>query len=95
MFQRHGLDYCCGGHASLEHACRAKGLDPAAVMEEIAQGDAAPVRPRWDLAPLPELIRFIVSRYHDKLRAELPELIALAERVETRHADAPACPRGA
>jgi regulator of cell morphogenesis and NO signaling len=50
--------------------------------------------PQWETAPLSELIHFIVSRYHAQLRCVLPELIALAERVEDRHAGHPSCPRG-
>ena len=48
----------------------------------------------WTRAPLSDLIRFIVSRYHDTLRAELPELGAIAQRVEAWHRTQPACPRG-
>lgn len=51
-------------------------------------------RQQWDTAPLSELIHFIVSRYHARLRSDLPELIALAEQVESRHGDHPACPHG-
>ena len=55
---------------------------------------STPDRPQWNSAPLADLIRFIVSRYHDTLRAELPELIVLAERVESQHGTEPTCPRG-
>lgn len=51
-------------------------------------------RLHWNSAPLSDLIRFIVTRYHGPLRAELPELIALAGRVEAQHGEAHACPRG-
>ena len=94
VFHRMGLDYCCGGRQALSDACRAKGLDPDAVLTAIAAEESSADLPRWDTAPIPDLIRFIVERYHDSLRAELPELIALAARVETRHADKPDCPRG-
>ena len=30
IFERYGLDFCCGGRASLEEACRERGLDPEA-----------------------------------------------------------------
>ena len=50
--------------------------------------------PTWDARPLPELIAFILDRYHAKLRRELPELVALAAKVEARHDDKPSCPRG-
>ena len=43
---------------------------------------------------MPALVQFIVERYHAALRRELPELIALAARVEERHVDKADCPRG-
>lgn len=45
-------------------------------------------------ATTPKLIAHILSRYHDTHRRELPELIALAQRVETKHADDPDAPHG-
>lgn len=35
-----------------------------------------------------------MSRYHAELRVELPELIALADRVEREHRDDALCPTG-
>jgi regulator of cell morphogenesis and NO signaling len=35
-----------------------------------------------------------VDFYHQRLRVELPELISLAAKVETRHAEKASCPRG-
>ncbi len=46
------------------------------------------------MAPISDLVRFIVERYHEPLRAELPAVIALATRVESRHGDKASCPRG-
>jgi regulator of cell morphogenesis and NO signaling len=94
VFQRYGLDYCCGGRKPLEDVCRSKGLDAAAILDAISDEEQTVDLPRWDTAPLPELIRFIVDRYHAGLRTELPDLIALAARVEERHADKDTCPRG-
>jgi regulator of cell morphogenesis and NO signaling len=95
VFHRHGLDFCCGGRRPLADACRERGLEAAAVLEEIdretpAESDV----PGWDTRPIPDLVAFIVSRYHDGLRAELPQLIALADKVERKHADKSSCPRG-
>lgn len=94
VFQRYGLDYCCGGRKPLEDVCRTKGLDAATILDAIADEEKTTDLPRWDNAPLPELIRFIVERYHEGLRRELPDLIALAARVEERHAEKETCPRG-
>jgi len=94
VFHRQGLDYCCGGKRSLAEACAEKGLDPQAVLAEIeAEAPEADERP-WSERPLPELIDHILSTYHEPLRAELPELVAMAEKVESRHAEKTSCPRG-
>jgi hypothetical protein len=34
-FERHGLDYCCGGKQPFDEACLAKGLKPESVMQEV------------------------------------------------------------
>ena len=94
MFQRVGLDYCCGGRQALSDACVSKGLDPEAILSAIAQEESNVDIPRWETAPLPDLIQFIIHRYHDSLRFELPALIAQAARVEQRHAANPDCPHG-
>ena len=94
VFQRFGLDYCCGGRKALADACRDKGLDAEDVLAAITTEEAAVDLPRWATAPLPDLIDFIVRRYHETLRIELPELIAMAARVEQRHGDKSACPHG-
>src|SRR5690554_3579996 len=41
-----------------------------------------------------ELVDFIVDRFHEGHRRDLPEIIALAERVESVHFDHEQAPRG-
>ena len=83
---RHGLDYCCHGQRTLAEACRAAGLDPAAVAAELeaepAGGDAS-----WAALPAPELADHIVATHHRYLREELPALEALAGKVATVHGE--------
>lgn len=96
VFTHYGLDYCCGGRRSLAEACDAKGLDAGAVLADI-EGDeraGSELSPSWEYAAFPQLIDFIVGTYHQRLRVELPELIALATKVERRHGEKAACPRG-
>jgi regulator of cell morphogenesis and NO signaling len=94
-FQRLGLDFCCGGQATLADACATRGLDLAAVEADLRAStftDRAFVA--WELRPLGEVIDHVLAQFHERHRAELPPLILLARRVEERHADKAACPRG-
>ena len=95
VFHRFGLDFCCGGRRPLAEACRERGLDEAEVLEALSRetADQSPAI-RWDTAPIPDLVAFIVSRYHDRLREELPQLVTLAAKVESKHAEKPSCPHG-
>lgn len=94
VFLRHRLDFCCGGRQTLVDACKEVGIDPGAVVAEISAANAAPSEERWDTRPLPELIDFIVKRFHEPLRADLPALLEAAQRVERVHGGKPSCPRG-
>jgi regulator of cell morphogenesis and NO signaling len=95
VFHRYGLDFCCGGRRPLAEACRERGLDEVAIVDAIERESAADTSsPRWDIAPIADLVAFIVARYHERLRDELPQLVALARKVEAKHADKAACPRG-
>ncbi len=95
VFLRHGLDFCCHGQRSLVEACNEKGLDPHAILGEL-ENAAAPqgVAARLKDSPLPEIVDFILERYHAALRRDLPGLIDLAAKVERVHADKATCPRG-
>lgn len=95
VFRRHGLDYCCGGKRSLREVCEERNLDTAQIVAELER-ESAGADPELSLVDRSdaEIIDHIVERYHDVLRAELPELLAMARRVEMRHADKPTVPRG-
>jgi len=95
VFFRNRLDFCCGGRRNLADVCRERDLDPDAILAAIEAEDplVAP-RPRWDEAPLPSLVSHILTTYHHRLRVALPELVAMARKVEVRHRDKAACPRG-
>jgi regulator of cell morphogenesis and NO signaling len=95
VFRRLKLDFCCGGQVPLDEACARKGLDTAAVLDELARlerGPDAAALPRE--AETPALIDHLLQRYHDVHRAQLPELIAMARRVEDVYRDHPAVPAG-
>ena len=91
VFRRHRLDFCCGGSESLVEAARKKGLDPVAIEVELAglPPQENPVPDNTD-----DIINYILERYHEVHRRELPELRNLAARVEEVHAGHSSVPKG-
>jgi len=89
VFERFGIDYCCGGRKPLAEACAAKGLDVAeveAALNGAAEGFGTG-EVNWSLEPLAKLSEHIVSKHHAYVKAELPRLEMLAEKVVRRHGD--------
>lgn len=93
VFRSHRLDFCCGGKQTLRDACEKKKLNMNGIIDQL-QKLSSPEVNQYESMPLPELTRFIVSRYHEDLRVRIPELIKLAKRVEVVHHDHEASPPG-
>ncbi|VCU70669.1 Iron-sulfur cluster repair protein YtfE [Pigmentiphaga humi] len=55
---------------------------------------AVPGDEDWRNRPASDLIDHILRRYHERHRQQLPELIALAAKVEQVHGERPDCPAG-
>ena len=89
VFEKFGIDYCCGGKKTVEDACRDKGLDPRAVLAGLREGDRADA----EYAPLPdvaamsltELADHIVNTHHAYLRKELPRLARVLDQVASAY----------
>jgi regulator of cell morphogenesis and NO signaling len=90
VFERWGLDYCCGGKKPLAEACAERGLEPETVLRELAAEDARPtagVGTDWTTAPLSALCDHIIATHHDYLREALPRLTLLTDKVANAHGD--------
>ncbi len=89
VFEKLGIDYCCGGGKTLEQACNAANLPLDEVVEalESARRNAQPESaPRdWNAEPLAELITHIQNTHHRYTREETVRLTALAAKVAQAH----------
>jgi len=95
VFRRHKLDFCCGGQVSLAQAAADRGLDCNALLQALAglQRDSA-LPASVDASDTASLIAHILQRYHAVQRAQLPELVRMARRVEAVHRHHPEVPAG-
>lgn len=83
VFEKLGIDYCCGGKRPLGDVCREKGLDAAGVQKELDDAMAAPLSEgqNWAAASLRDLIAYIIETHHEYLRRELPAIQARLDKV--------------
>jgi regulator of cell morphogenesis and NO signaling len=90
LFERLGLDYCCGGGRTLEEACGQHGLDARTVsvlLEGLADAPRSADLEAHDVAraTIPELCEHIVTRHHEPLRRDLPRISDLLATVVRVH----------
>lgn len=83
IFERYGLDFCCGGRMSLADACRQRGVDVEAVSSELVHlartpEETAPEDPDT-------LIAHIVSRHHAYVRDAIPLIQSHLAKVIAAH----------
>jgi regulator of cell morphogenesis and NO signaling len=87
VFTKYNIDYCCGGHRTLDDACRRVGLDPEKIKREIYQGSGE----ETIQALHPEtwsstfLVDFIIQNHHSFVRRSITELLPLLDKVCDAH----------
>lgn len=93
VFRRFGVDFCCHGEVPLDEAARGRGIDIGLLHDALLELDGTE-----EAATIPdgtaELTDYIVARYHEVHRRQVPELIMLSRRVEQVHAGKPGVPKG-
>ncbi len=87
VFENFGIDYCCGGRKPLAQACEEHSIELKTVLAALAEATAAGPQESadWTQAPLETICQHIVEKHHAYVRAELPRLELLAQKVVSRH----------
>ncbi len=88
VFEKYGIDCCCGGKHALNWVGRERGSTQEILPNELAEAAAPRVASDdrdWNALPLRELIGHILSRHHVYLRSELPRIAVLFAKVVSAH----------
>src|SRR5690348_8412967 len=89
VFEKYGIEYCCGGQVPLAEACAAKGVNIDDVIASL-QAAATPSicgDKDWAKGSLSSLATYIVDAHHAYVTREVPRLKELAGKVVNRHGD--------
>lgn len=87
VFERFGIEYCCGGRKPLAEACAAKDVNVdtvIAALEAACGNDHTQVKD-WTKESLAGLTEHIVATHHSYCKRELPRLSGLAATVASVH----------
>jgi regulator of cell morphogenesis and NO signaling len=88
VFEKFGIDYCCGGSKSLREACAEANVAPDRLLESLqttSQSKSAKGNKDWKSEPLCDLIEHIVETHHAYTREELDRLQPLLAKVCSVH----------
>jgi regulator of cell morphogenesis and NO signaling len=87
LFERLGIDYCCGGGKSLSEACVNAKLAVDEVLHDLADERPEKSSSDWTQASLSDLVDHIISRHHVYVKQELPRIAQLLEKVAGKHSE--------
>lgn len=87
VFEKYGIDFCCGGGVPLTTACQTNNLDCQAVQQEINEAKSEPLDrsqnyATWELSFLAD---FIVNTHHGYLNEEMAPIAAYAHKISDVH----------
>ena len=88
LFERLGIDYCCGGHRSLQDACMEAGVSVSEITnspEITAAPESRDQEVNFSTVPLTKLINYVVEKHHTFTKTEIQRLRLLIDKVWEAH----------
>jgi len=86
IFEKYGLDFCCGGKKSIFEACTEKGIDQEKVLFELSKSDVINnTSVRFDKWDVDFLIDYIVNNHHSYVRESIPTIEHHLQKVHSAH----------
>ncbi len=95
IFFRNRINFCCDGGRLLSDVLKRKRVNKKLILDELLMLDSRKNQAiDFDKQSNQEIIEYLLQRYHEVHREQLPELKRLAARVEHVHGNHPLCPTG-
>jgi len=87
VFEKYGIDFCCGGKASLSAVCGEKGIDTDAILRELADVKSATLDRGQNYAAWEEsfLADYIINTHHAYLKVNLEQIAVYLSKIAAVH----------
>lgn len=87
VFERYGIDFCCGGNGVLTATCTKKGIDLNAITAELEAVKSIPVERSqnygsWEISFLAD---YIVNTHHAYIKENTGQIAAYIHKIVTVH----------
>ena len=89
VFEKHEIDYCCGGKKTLVAVCKERHLDLSKLLKEIEETTStvqmqlpSQNAAKWNLS---FLINYIIETHHQYVKESIPTLLRLTEKIAAVH----------
>lgn len=88
IFKKYGIDFCCGGGISIEHACKKQNVPIEALVNDLLNIDnTLPQSQDYDHWPLDVLSDYIIQKHHSYVEESIPLVLAYAHKVAQVHGE--------
>jgi len=88
VFEDFGLDFCCGGKKTISDACRERGINPDALLNNLTvTGHAAGTAAHYDKWGLDFLADYIIANHHTYVLNEITTIEHHLDKVTSKHGE--------
>ncbi|MCM0080330.1 iron-sulfur cluster repair di-iron protein [Geomonas sp. Red32] len=89
VFEKYGIDFCCGGNIAVAKLCHEKGIDARELGQELEKASAEPIERshNYNAWELPFLADYIVNTHHAYLKESMATIEAYAAKIAQVHGE--------
>jgi regulator of cell morphogenesis and NO signaling len=89
VFEKHGVDFCCGGNVALAAICKNKGLDLATITAELEAVKSEPVEQSQNYASweMPFLADYIINAHHSYIKGNIKQISTYTHKIAAVHGE--------
>ena len=87
VFEKYGIDFCCGGKVPISAICKEKGIDLATILREIETAKSEPLERSQNYAAWEPsfLADYICNAHHTYLKENTGQISAYAQKIAEVH----------